>query len=169
MHIAWTVNFRLKLPSFAKNNLPGVKTLLDLAVAAPRARCPRFVYCSSTASIISATADQPGGLPEHVTEGPSFASPLGYARSKWVAEQICLEAHRQTALKGRIAVVRVGQLSGDSETGIWNTKEAWPMMLSTARLIGCLPDLGDEPLDWLPVDIAAKAFLEAAKDQHERR
>ena len=34
------------------------------------------------------------------------------------------------------------------------------MMLSTARLIGCLPDLGDEPLDWLPVDVAAKAFLE---------
>jgi hypothetical protein len=45
-------------------------------------------------------------------------------------------------------------------SGVWNTKEAWPMMLSTARLIKCLPDLGDEPLDWLPVDIAAKAFLE---------
>jgi hypothetical protein len=46
---------------------------------------------------------------------------------------------------------------------VWNTKEAWPMMLSTARLINCLPDLGDEPLDWLPVDIAAKAFLEIAE------
>jgi hypothetical protein len=33
-------------------------------------------------------------------------------------------------------------------------------MLSTARLIKCLPDLGTEPLDWLPVDIAAKAFLD---------
>jgi hypothetical protein len=34
------------------------------------------------------------------------------------------------------------------------------MMLSTARLINCLPDLRNEPLDWLPVDVAAKAFLE---------
>jgi thioester reductase-like protein len=54
-------------------------------------------------------------------------------------------------------------LAGDSSTGVWNTKEAWPMMLSTARLIKCLPDLGDEPLDWLPVDIAATAFLEIAE------
>lgn len=41
------------------------------------------------------------------------------------------------------------------------------MMLSTARLIKCLPDLGDEPLDWLPVDVAAKAFLEAAGPRKE--
>jgi hypothetical protein len=45
-------------------------------------------------------------------------------------------------------------------SGVWNMKEAWPMMLSTATAINCLPDLGDEPLDWLPVDIAAKAFVE---------
>lgn len=37
------------------------------------------------------------------------------------------------------------------------------MLLSTARLIHCLPELGDEPLDWLPVDIAAQAFVQATQ------
>lgn len=161
-HIAWTVNFRLKLPSFVKDNLSGVKHLIDLALAACRLQPPRFVYCSSTAAITNDLPDRSGHLSEHISPDPSSASPLGYSRSKWVAEHMCLAAHRQTPLQGHISVVRVGQLSGDSSTGIWNTKEAWPMMLSTAKVIGCLPDLGDEPLDWLPVDIAARAFVEAA-------
>ena len=160
IHIAWTVNFRLKLRSFVKDNITGVRNLLDLCLAAPRPDPPRFTYCSSTASIINSPPNASGHLSELIQPNPSSASPLGYSRSKWVAEHICLSAHEQTHLHGRISIVRVGQLAGASDTGIWNTKEAWPMMLSTARLIKCLPDLGDEPLDWLPVDVAAKAFVD---------
>ena len=160
VHVAWTVNFRLKLRSFVRDNVAGVRNLLDLALKVPRAQPPRFTYCSSTAAIMNGSLDHSGELPEKLSSEPSSASPLGYSCSKWVAEHICLEAHKHTNLHGRIAVVRVGQLAGDSTSGVWNTKEAWPMMLSTARLIKCLPDLQDEPLDWLPVDVAAKAFLE---------
>jgi thioester reductase-like protein len=160
IHVAWTVNFRLKLRSFVKDNIAGVRNLLDLALNVPRSRPPRFTYCSSTAAIMNGQLDETGCLPERILSDPSSASPLGYSRSKWVAEKICQEAHERTILRGRIGVVRVGQLAGDSMSGVWNTKEAWPMMLSTARVIQCLPDLGDEPLDWLPVDIAAKAFVE---------
>jgi thioester reductase-like protein len=161
IHVAWTVNFRLKLRSFEKDNIAGVRNLLALALRSPRSQPPRFTYCSSTAAIMNGSLDASGELPEQVSSEPSSASPLGYSRSKWVAEHICLEAYNQTSLRGCIAVVRVGQLAGDSTSGVWNTKEAWPMMLSTAKLIKCLPDLGSEPLDWLPVDVAAKAFLEA--------
>jgi thioester reductase-like protein len=164
IHIAWTVNFRLKLRSFVKDNIAGVRHLLDLALKVPRSHPPRFTYCSSTAAIMNGSLDQSGSLPEKLSSEPSSASPLGYSRSKWVAEHICLEAHKQTTLHGRTAVVRVGQLAGDSNSGVWNTKEAWPMMLSTARLINCLPDLRNELLDWLPVDVAAKAFLETTTD-----
>ncbi|KAF1943444.1 hypothetical protein EJ02DRAFT_510963 [Clathrospora elynae] len=161
IHVAWTVNFRLKLRSFVKDNIAGVRNLLDLALKVPRSNPPRFTYCSSTAAIMNGSLDQSGELPEKLSSDPLSASPLGYSRSKWVAENVCLEAHKRTNLRGRVAVVRVGQLAGDSSSGVWNTKEAWPMMLSTARLVKCLPDLVDEPLDWLPVDVAAKAFLEA--------
>jgi thioester reductase-like protein len=161
IHVAWTVNFRLKLRSFEKDNIAGVRNLLDLALKSPRSQPPRFTYCSSTAAIMNGSLEAAGKLPEQVSSEPSSASPLGYSRSKWVAEHICLEAHNRTNLRGQVAVVRVGQLAGDSISGAWNTKEAWPMMLSTAKLIKCLPNLGSEPLDWLPVDVAAKAFLEA--------
>ena len=163
IHVAWSVNFRLKLRSFVKDNIAGVRNLLTLALNEPRSTPPRFAYCSSTAAIMNGSLDEAGRLPEKVLPDPSSASPLGYSRSKWVAEHVCLAAHERTSLRGRIAVVRVGQLAGDSVLGVWNTKEAWPMMLSTARLIKCLPDLGDEPLDWLPVDVAARAFLEATR------
>lgn len=162
IHVAWTVNFRLNLRSFVKDNIAGVRNLLGLALASPRSSPPRFTYCSSTASILNGSLDSSGCLPETVLADPSSASPLGYSRSKWVAEHICLEAHRRTSLRGRISVVRVGQLTGDSALGVWNTKEAWPIMLSTARLIKCLPDLQEEALGWLPVDIAAHALLDIA-------
>ncbi|KAH9860431.1 hypothetical protein J1614_011762 [Plenodomus biglobosus] len=163
IHIAWTVNFRLKLQSFVKDNIASVKNLLDLALRLPRCQPPRFTYCSSTAAIMNGPLNSNRQLPEKLLPNPSAASPLGYSRSKWVAEHVCLNAHERTSLQGRIAVVRVGQLAGDSMHGVWNTKEAWPMMLSTARLIHCLPDLGSEPLDWLPVDIAAQAFLQTTQ------
>jgi thioester reductase-like protein len=166
IHVAWTVNFRLKLRSFAKDNIAGVRNLLDLALSAGRAVPPRFAYCSSTAAVMNGELDQSGCWPEKLLSSPSSASPLGYSRSKWVAEHICAEADRRTSLRGRIAVVRVGQLAGDSISGVWNTKEAWPMMLSTASIINCLPDLGDEALDWLPVDIAAQAFLDSTREEN---
>lgn len=99
-------------------------------------------------------------IPERILDEPEAASTLGYSRSKWVAEQICHRANERSHLQGRLAIFRVGQLSGDSRSGIWNTKEAWPMMLSSVKLTGSLPSLDKETLDWLPVDIAATALMQ---------
>ena len=99
-------------------------------------------------------------IPEAIVDEPSAATGLGYSRSKWVAEMICDRANNQTALRDRVSVFRVGQLAGDSHRGIWNTKEAWPMMLSLVKVTGTLPDLANETLDWLPVDIAATALTQ---------
>jgi thioester reductase-like protein len=160
LHIAWTVNFRLKLRNFVKDDIAGVKHLLDFALAKGRSQPPRFVFCSSTAAVMNAKQDLCQSLPEAILDDPSLASPLGYSRSKWVAEQLCHNASQQKPLQGYVTVVRIGQLSGDSNNGIWNTKEAWPMMLSTVKLTGSLPDLPNEHIDWLPVDIAAQALVE---------
>ncbi|KAF2015863.1 hypothetical protein BU24DRAFT_391156 [Aaosphaeria arxii CBS 175.79] len=168
VHVAWTVNFRIRLRSFAKDNIGGLRNLIELALRHPGTP-PRFLYCSSTAAVLNQKPDQTREIPEQILSDPKTASPLGYSRSKWVAEQICFNAHAHTKLKDHIAVVRVGQLSGDSDRGIWNTQEAWPMMLSTAKLTGSLPDLPQQPLDWLPVDIAAQALIEAAGGIDKRK
>ena len=161
MHVAWAVNFRVSLRSFVRDHISGLRNLINLALRSPRAAPPRFAFCSSVASV--SNVDPRATVPEIVIDDPLSASPLGYSRSKWVAEQICQRAHKQTRLNGRIAVLRVGQLSGDSQTGIWNEKEAWPMMLSSVKVTRCLPDLKDETLTWLPVDVAARAFVETVE------
>ena len=69
-------------------------------------------------------------------------------------------AHKKSRMRGRIAVARVGQLCGDTKQGVWNASEAWPLMLSSVKATGTLPDLQDEPLNWLPVDVAAEAIVQ---------
>lgn len=135
--------------------------MIQLALDSGWSNPPSFIYCSSTASVI-ANRDHP--IAEEVTSDPATASSLGYARSKWVAEGICNKAHQNTRLASHMAILRVGQLSGDTKQGIWNAKEAWPMMLSTVKLTGTLPALKEENLDWLPVDLAAEAFIDAMQN-----
>ncbi|KAF2200028.1 acetyl-CoA synthetase-like protein [Delitschia confertaspora ATCC 74209] len=158
LHIAWTVNFLLPLRTFIHSSITGLHNLLTLALHARNPHC-QFSYCSSTASSINSSLSP---IPEKILKDPEVASPLGYSRSKWVAEQICLRAHESTELRGRVRVMRVGQLGGDSRDGVWNEREAWVMIMESMGLVGCLPVLRGEGLDWLAVDLAAKAFLEAA-------
>ncbi|KAF2156883.1 acetyl-CoA synthetase-like protein [Myriangium duriaei CBS 260.36] len=158
LHVAWAVNFRMRLRSFEKDNIAGVTNLIELALQSSRPLPPRFGFCSSVASVMCSNGSSQDPIPEEISQDTGSATGLGYSRSKWVAEQICDIANRETRLAGRITVFRVGQLAGDSHRGVWNSKEAWPMMLSAVKVTGQLPDLEGETLDWLPVDVAAEAL-----------
>lgn len=159
IHAAWAVNFSMRLPSFVKDHINGMCNLIGFALASPNAVSPRFIFCSSTASVLGPHTTTP--LTEIISRDPLAASPLGYSRSKWVAEAICNAANQRSELRGKIAVLRIGQLCGDTQYGIWNSSEAWPLMLNSVKATGCLPQL-EENLNWLPVDIAAEAVLEVA-------
>ena len=162
IHAAWAVNFSARLSSFKKDHIAGLRNLIDLALASPHSTPARFLFCSSTASVLGPNATSP--IPDRISHDPLSASPLGYSRSKWVAEAICESAYLKTRMAGRIGVLRIGQLCGDTESGIWNVTEAWPLMLSSVKVTGSLPDLKGEKLSWLPVDIAAMAVVEIALD-----
>ncbi|KAI4841682.1 acetyl-CoA synthetase-like protein, partial [Aureobasidium sp. EXF-8846] len=136
----------------------GVTNLINLALRSGRSEAAKFAYCSSVASVMAYSKGS--SIPERIIDDPNAASTLGYSRSKWVAEQICNRANERSQLQGRIAIFRVGQLSGDTQHGIWNASEAWPMMLSSVKLSGALPNLDKETLDWLPVDLAATALMQ---------
>jgi hypothetical protein len=64
-------------------------------------------------------------------------------------------------MKGRVKIARVGQLTANTRNGVWNMREAWPLLLSTVRELKCLP-LIEQRLDWLPVDVAAEAVVDIA-------
>lgn len=161
IHAAWAVNFSMRLQSFEKDHIAGLGNLINLALRSPQSAPPRFLFCSSTASVLGKPPANP--IPEQISHDPMSASPLGYSRSKWVAEAICERAHIETKMKDRVAVLRIGQLCGDTQNGIWNITEAWPLMLSSVKVTGSLPRLENETLAWLPVDLAAKAVMEIAE------
>ncbi|KAK8038528.1 L-aminoadipate-semialdehyde dehydrogenase [Apiospora rasikravindrae] len=162
IHSAWTVNFSLRIGSFGQH-FAATRNLIRLAAEAGA----RFYFVSSTAAVVNKTSSSSSGsIAETGSVDPADAAPLGYSRSKWVAENICAAAHERYISEARgnqnpISVIRVGQLFAN-HLGIWNESEAYPLMLSTASFTGCLPDLGDAPLNWLPVELAAQAVMEIA-------
>ncbi|KAF3384280.1 Iterative polyketide synthase afoE [Penicillium rolfsii] len=155
VHGAWPVNFNLPLASF-QDQFSCLAQLLALAKASDA----HLIFISSLAA--ASSTDRPS-IQECISTDPSDAAPLGYARSKWVAENICAKANRnwnQDPSRVLASIIRIGQLSGDSATGAWNRSEAYPLMFSASNAIGSLPDLPDEGTNWLPVDVAAKAVIE---------
>lgn len=167
-HMAWAVDFILPLPGF-RQHFAGLQALLSLALAHSKwtALCGRpipakLIFCSSTASVASYDRIHPGiEVPEEIVNHTTSSGSIGYSRSKWVAENICSQAvMAHPELRGAVSVVRVGQLSGDSVHGVWNKSEAYPLMISSAKVTGCLPALPQESVGWFPVDLAAEAFVE---------
>ncbi|KAK0119351.1 hypothetical protein ONS95_010804 [Cadophora gregata] len=158
IHAAWAVNFSLPLQSFVKEHLAGLQNLISLAASCRNFQ--HFIFCSSTASVIGqALLENDLLIQEQIcTTAPPDGS-LGYSKSKWVAEAICSKASALPQMASKISVVRIGQLTGDTRNGVWNRSEAWPLMLSTTKELGCLPRL-DEKLSWLPVDSAARAVVD---------
>lgn len=119
--------------ALSANKQVGTRNLADLALSSSRGA--RLCFCSSTAAVLG-NAKPSARIPEQFTDDPDAAAPLGYARSKWVAEQIY-----QRLLRGRAIVVRIGQLCADTVGGVWNETEAWPLMFASVNVVGCLPEL----------------------------
>ncbi|KAA8571059.1 hypothetical protein EYC84_000419 [Monilinia fructicola] len=160
IHAAWEVNFSIPLKDFCEQ-FQGLRNLINLSLSGKRPM--HLVFCSSTASVANAAIDKinENTIIEGIDNNPSHAGPLGYSKSKWVAEAICSLACRKT--RANISVLRIGQLSGNTVNGTWNEKEAWPLMLSAGGpgSLNSLPKL-NLPLSWLPVDIAATGVIDIA-------
>jgi thioester reductase-like protein len=155
IHSAWAVNFNISVQSFEKEHIAAVKNLINLCQTTSYGDKARFFFCSSVSS--AAATPRPGTVPEGPVADISHVQKTGYARSKYVAEHIVLNASKQANADAR--VLRIGQLVGDSRVGQWNTTEGIPLMIQTAVTLGTLPAL-DEEMSWLPVDHAARIILD---------
>lgn len=117
------------------SGVEGVRNLIDLAAANISSR---FYFCSSTAACLGEAAPQP--VPERVSSRPEDAAAMGYARSKNLAENVCAAAHNGE-MAGKVGILRLGQLCGDTKEGIWKAEEGWPLLILSVGLTNCLPDL----------------------------
>lgn len=150
IHCAWSVNFNMHLSSFEKGNIAGVSHLISLCQSAQPPATMNF--CSSVSTCSQSTVIP---VPERVPDF-SWAQNMGYAQSKSVAEHICARAASQGVTT---RVLRIGQIVGDTEHGVWNPQEAVPMIMQTAVTIGALPRLQETP-SWLPVDVVAEVVTD---------
>lgn len=139
IHSAWAVNFNIGVRSFEQQHIRGAYNLINLCLRAKTAKPARFYFCSS----ISAAAGTP--LPAVIKESHiddlSHAQSMGYARSKLVTEQIVKAAGEKTGLVA--SVLRIGQIVGDTTSGLWNTTEAIPLMIQSVNALGALPELDE--------------------------
>ncbi|RAH82016.1 NRPS-like enzyme [Aspergillus japonicus CBS 114.51] len=160
VHNAWMVNFNLPLSSF-ETQLEGTRRLLALIEGSTRQAALHFV--SSIAAISGCSSDAPVTA-SHITEAlhdSSLVLTQGYAESKFAAEVLCdLFAQERP---NTIAIHRVGQLAGPShaQAGMWTSRDWLPALIRTSHTMGELPDsLGSIPVDWVPIDIAARSITQ---------
>ncbi|KAJ4993616.1 hypothetical protein SVAN01_00670 [Stagonosporopsis vannaccii] len=155
IHSAWAVNFNISVESFEDQHIKAVPNFINLCQSTTHGSPARFYFCSSVSS--TGGTPRPGTVPETPVRDIAHVQGTGYARSKYVAEQIVRNAMKDAGAQAR--VLRIGQLVGDSKVGEWNTTEGIPLMIQTAVTLGALPQL-DEEMTWLPVDYAARIILD---------
>ncbi|KAI0314196.1 acetyl-CoA synthetase-like protein [Amylostereum chailletii] len=119
---SWRVDFNVGLTAF-EPLVASLADLIELAASSPVSGGARLVFVSSISVTFSMSSYPAAGF--------------GYGESKWVAEQVLLNARQALGIK--TTVVRVGQLSGDTRLGGWNTKEWVPALLSLGKQVGALP------------------------------
>jgi thioester reductase-like protein len=66
---------------------------------------------------------------------------MGYARSKWVTENIIAAAAAKRGI--RAETLRIGQMVGDTVHGVWNETEAISLQIKGAQAIGAMPELDE--------------------------
>ncbi|KAL5365745.1 putative polyketide synthase [Aspergillus floccosus] len=159
IHNAWPMSGTRPLKAF-EPQLRVMRNLLDLArdmaIATPTA--PRRVGFQFVSSIgVSGFSPEP-----HVPEQPlplAAAMPGGYNEGKWVCERMLAETLRRHPRLFRAAVVRPGQISGSTTSGVWNPVEHFAFLVKSAQALKAWPDL-QGVLHWLPVDQSAGVMVD---------
>ncbi|KAH9923666.1 L-aminoadipate-semialdehyde dehydrogenase [Fomitopsis serialis] len=155
IHNAWPVNFNMNLDSYDAH-IGGVLNLINLCLRSPKTQSPSFYFSSSIAAVTGSTDPV---CNEDFPTSAATALPTGYGRSKWVVEKLSEKAARATPL--HVGILRIGQVVGDTKSGVWNETESWPLMFKATESTRALPTFQQNP-QWLPVNIAGRAIAEIA-------
>ncbi|CAL1703601.1 unnamed protein product [Somion occarium] len=155
IHNAWRVEFNLSLSSF-ESYIASTRNLLD--VSSQFAHHIRFFFTSSISVAVGWNASK-GEVPEDVIDNIQALSQGagGYESSKYVVEHILAKASRAGAVTA--TSLRVGQVSGSTKTGAWNTSEWVPSIVKSSVALGCLPAL-EGVVSWIPMDTTARTIVE---------
>jgi len=145
VHAAAEVKFNQNYSSLKAANVESVIEFVELA---SKIKKKSIYYISS----ISSSLRNPTEIPESLNVPSSSAIAMGYAQTKWVAEQVL----GQAAIDGlSISIFRVGYIAGNSRTGIWHDSDTMPILIQECSQLGIFPSF-PITIDWVPVDIVSR-------------
>ena len=87
----------------------------------------------------------------------------GYGQTKWVAEQLVLEAGRRGL---PVKIHRAGTISSHSRTGASNPWDLLTALIVESILLGYAPKVDNWRVEMTPVDYVSKAILHLANQTH---
>ena len=144
IHAAWPMDFNRKVHSY-KTAFQSLQNLISLALHASKTRLqarPRLLFVSSIATVGQySRVSGESIVPEESMCHSGCANTIGYAQAKFVCERIVEHAAVVHSHEIDVGYVRVGQMSGSSDTGYWNAKEHIPVLIAASTTLGKLPKL----------------------------
>lgn len=156
-HCGAVVSFLYPYREMRAPNVQATQALLELACQGR----PKVFHHVSTLSVFPPHLRQGGGLlaeDDGIEGATGFRT--GYAQSKWVAERLVAQARSRGM---QVNIYRLGNVTGHSQTGVWNTTDFVTRSLKSFIQLGSMPVL-DGTLDLLPVDFVAKAIVHLAQE-----
>ncbi|KAH8901535.1 putative polyketide synthase [Thozetella sp. PMI_491] len=158
IHNGWPMTATRDLRGF-ESQFTVMRNLIDLAANAVTQKASgekvSFLFVSSIAAV--------GHYPvyhstPHIPEDRMTVDsvlPNGYGDAKFICERILDETLQLHPGLFRAMSVRLGQVSGSSETGYWNPMEHIPFIIKSSQTLDAFPDF-QGLVSWTPVnDVAA--------------
>ncbi|RMD42702.1 hypothetical protein DV735_g2392, partial [Chaetothyriales sp. CBS 134920] len=158
VHAAASVNLVYPYAALRNANVGGTREILRLASIS-----------GATVQYISTNGVLPpsqGGWPEEAMLGiEQVATKLadGYGQTKWVAEQLVVEAERRGI---PVRILRAGTISGHSTTGASNAWDLLNALIVESIRIGYHPEVPGWRAEMTPVDFVAKAVVHLSNQIH---
>ncbi|PPQ75779.1 hypothetical protein CVT24_002640 [Panaeolus cyanescens] len=131
LHVAWPVNWMAPLSQF-EQSIHGTSNLIRFAKTSPNASHLRFFFTSSISSCVSFRDD--GYITEDALCSPKDALGMGYGQAKYIVDRILANSGLRNA-----STLRIGQLSGCQNTGVWSPFEWIPVIIRSSVSLGCFP------------------------------
>ncbi|WP_405162965.1 amino acid adenylation domain-containing protein [Nocardia sp. NBC_01499] len=159
-HAAAHINFVVPYHTVKRTNVDGLRYLLDFCGIN---RTPLRLI--STLGVFPPDSTS-GRVGEDTVPGDPASLGIGYSQSKWVAEQLALQA-RDAGLP--VTIHRVGRIAGHRRTGACRHDDFFWLQMKGFALLGCYPDdIVDTPaIDLLPVDYVARAIIRLSEGKSD--
>ncbi|CAM9998615.1 unnamed protein product [Ectocarpus fasciculatus] len=162
IHSGASVNLVRSYQSLKAVNVLGTQEVLRLAVTNAFGTRVKPVHFVSTNGVFPFSSETKTFMEDADMSEQWKELNDGYGQSKWVAEQMCVQA-RSRGLP--VSILRPGNMSPSATTGAWNPSDFIYMLLQGCLDLGCVPEGVAWQIDVTPVDFAARAMVHVAVDQ----